>query len=141
MPQLNVCVPLHGTFRADLATNQRWHEFYTLDSSNSNKPLFGKQEPALYARYVVSGLSMPALSQECTLQYPEVGSNEEQNILLLHLKFSGGCTSLEYFLLLFLNKFLFFHFLHVHNRLITFGLTDLKAVIFRSLWDFKQETD
>lgn len=82
--------------RADMATNQRWHEFYTLDGSNSNKPLFGKQEPALYVRYVVSGLSMPALSQECTLQYPEVGSNEEQNILLLYLKFSGGCTSLEY---------------------------------------------
>lgn len=96
MQQLNVCVALHGTFRADLATNQRWHEFYTLDSSNSNKPLFGKQEPALYARYVVSGLSMPALSQECTLQYPEVGSNEEQNISLLYLNFSGGCTSLEY---------------------------------------------
>lgn len=99
-------------------------------------PLFGKQEPALYARYVVSGLSMPALSQECTLQYPEVGSNEEQNISLLYLNFQEAVLHLSiyfsdsFLLLTFLNKFLFFHFLHVHNRLITFGFNRFEGSYF-----------
>lgn len=79
-------VALHGTFnRADIATSQRWHLFYMLDGSNSNKPLFGKWQPDLYASYVVSGLPVAGLSQEYTLPYPEVGRNEEQNTLLLYL--------------------------------------------------------
>lgn len=57
--------------------------------------------------------------------------NFQEAVLHLSIFFSDS-----FLLLTFLNKFLFFHFLHVHNRLITFGLMHLREIVSHSTYSY-----